>query len=153
MPESTYLPLDLYWLLLLWIAIWGGVTSGMAYLAGWPRLAERFRAMQDVEGERFRFVSGSIGSPKWLPVRYRRCLFLTVADDGLFISVFFLFRALSPPLFIPWNAVETLGEKRIWIIDHTVIYLRGFSTVIMVSGQARQSITRSYERFSNQRRT
>lgn len=153
MSESSYLSFDLYWLFLLWLAIWSGVTSGMAYLSGWPRLAGRFRAIRDVEGERFRFVSGSIGSPKWLPVRYRRCLFLTVADDGLFISVFFLFRAFSPPLFIPWSAVETLGEKRIWIIDHTVIHLRDFSTIIMISGQARQSITRSYEHFSSQRRT
>ena len=51
--------------------------------------------------------SGSVGT-----VAYRSCLTLHVSSEGIYVSVFFLFRLWQPPLFIPWNAVYSARRKR-----------------------------------------
>jgi hypothetical protein len=54
-----------------------GVTSLLAYVSGWTALAQRFRSDGAIEGERFRFASGSMGR-RWKQVTYGNCLFVTV---------------------------------------------------------------------------
>jgi hypothetical protein len=131
--------------------MWFGISALLSFIAGWPNLAARFRATQTTDGERFRFASGSIGASMWLPVNYRSCLFITVASSGFLLSVFFLFRFLSPPLFIPWAQVESVTEQRIWFLNTSVIRIRDSSTKIMVRGRVGQSIIKAYEHFSSQR--
>jgi hypothetical protein len=119
------------------------------FIAGWPSLATRFRSAQTTDGERFRFASGSIGSSIRFPVSYRSCLFFTVTDTGFLLSAFFLFRLLSPPLFIPWEQVESVTEQRIWFLQTAVISIRDSSTKIMVRGRVAQAIMKVYENFSS----
>ena len=52
--------------------------------------------------------SGKVGV-----VNYRSCLTIRVAEDGLFLAVFPLFRAGHPPLFIPWSEFTMLRQKKI----------------------------------------
>jgi hypothetical protein len=141
------------WFIPTFVVGWCCVCILLSYVAGWPKLALRFRSSQPVEGERFRFASGSMGTSTWFPVNYRSCLFLTVNDNGFLISVLFIFRLFSPPLFIPWAEVEAVTEKRLWFFHHAVISIRDYKTKIMVSGGAGRCITETYLRFSKQQRS
>ena len=149
MPTSTFFQPQ--WFFLFFVAMWFGISALLSLMADWPSLAARFQSTQTRDGERFRFASGSIGASMWLPVNYRGCLFFTVADTGLLLSVFFPFRFLSPPLFIPWAQVESISEQRVWFLQTAVIRIRGSSTKIMVRGRAGLAIIKAYERFSSQR--
>ncbi len=141
------------WFIPIFVLGWFCVCSLLAYFAGWPNLALRFRSAQPVEGERFRFASGSMGISTWLPVNYRSCLFFTVNDIGFLVSVLFIFRLFSPPLFIPWAEVEAVTEKRLWLFRHAVISIRGYKTKIMVLGRAGRCISETYLRFTTQQRS
>lgn len=134
----------------LFVVGWFCLTAALSYIAGWTELALRFRSNHPIEGERFWFASGCVGASTWFPVCYRNCLFITVGESGFLMSVFFLFRFLSPPLFIPWFDVESITEQRFWFVRYTVIRIRGFSTKIMVTGRARQGITRACIRLPKQ---
>ena len=141
------------WFIPTFVVGWLCVCSLLAYFAGWPKLAVRFRSSQPVEGERFRFTSGSIGMSTWFPVNYRSCLFFTVNDVGFRISVLFIFRLFSPPLFIPWADVEAVTEKRLWFFRHAVISIRDSKTKIMVLGRAGRCITETFLRVSAPQRS
>lgn len=95
--------LDPAWVVPLLVALlWLGICALLARVGGWSTLAGPYRAKYPVVGERFRFISGSMGQAR-LPVNYKRCLFMVVNRHGLRISVLFPFRFRSPPLFIPWS--------------------------------------------------
>lgn len=153
MPSPPPALLELHWLLALFVVFWTGLSALLAMLAGWPRLATRFRSDQMVAGETFRFASGAMGASIWLPVSYRCNLFYTVADSGLHLSVLFLFRLMSPPLFIPWEQVASITEERIWLINTAVIRLRGTSIMIMVRGRAAHAVKTAYGRYSSRKST
>jgi hypothetical protein len=139
-PES----LDPRWFPALFVAMWL-VSSGLvAHLCGWASLAERFRADSRPEGERFRFVSGSMGW-RFLPVSYGNCLFVTVSPQGLYLSILFPFRFLSPPLFVPWSRVETVIERRILIIRYVIIRIRDHWARISLRGASGRLVKEFYE--------
>jgi hypothetical protein len=148
LPSPTILNPHLFFSLfgLMWFSI-GGLLS---YLSGWRSLAGRFRATQPADGERFRFVSGSVGASTLLPVSYHSCLFFNVGNNGFLVSVFFPFRFLTPPLFIPWAQVDSVKEQRLWFRRHAVVRIRGFSTKIIVPGRAGQCIINVYAQISSQ---
>ncbi|MHB8413786.1 MAG: hypothetical protein ACYDDA_12090 [Acidiferrobacteraceae bacterium] len=149
MPALSSTLLKPPWFFLLFVALWLGLSGLLSYLSGWRRLAARFRATKELEGERFRFASGAIGSSTCLPVSYRGCLLFTVGSAGFRLALAFPFRFLSPPLFIPWAQVESVTERRHWFVRHAIVHLRGYTTRIMVPGRAGQSITQAYARDSS----
>jgi hypothetical protein len=64
------------WFVALFVLWWLFLTGLLAYLGGWTKLAGRFRADGPgvpVDGERFRFASGSLGR-RAFPVSYGNCL-------------------------------------------------------------------------------
>jgi hypothetical protein len=105
---------------LYFVAMWFGVTGLLAYAGGWARLANAFPAEMPVPGDRFRFVSGSMGL-RFVPVSYGNCLFVTVSPSGLRISIFFPFRFLSPPLFVPWSAMESVTQGRYFLLMRSTV--------------------------------
>jgi hypothetical protein len=124
-----------YWFFPLFALLWTGISVVLSMLGGWARLAESFRAAGPVEGERFRFVSGSMGAAS-LPVSYGNCLFVTVNDAGFGLSILFPFRLFSPPLFIPWSAVESVETRRVLFTTRVVVRLRAHWPVLSVRGSA-----------------
>ena len=131
------------WFIPLFAVSWFGICAILAHASGWHRLASRFQPSNSVEGDRFRFASGCMGASTRFPVSYRNCLFLTVGKTGFLMSLFFPFRFRCPPFFIPWVEVESITEERYWFVLCAVIHIRGFSTRIMLSGKAAQSITQA----------
>lgn len=132
------------WFLVSFAVLWVGVVALLAWASGWRAPAERFRSTRPVDGERFRFVSGSIGTSKWFPVYYRGALFITINGEGFLLSIFFPFRLGSPPLFIPWTEAESVTEEAAWFVNRAVVRLRGLPTIIMIAGRAGQRMAETY---------
>ncbi|MFZ6779876.1 hypothetical protein ACO0LD_23835 [Undibacterium sp. Ji83W] len=127
-----------------------GISTALSFLGGWASLATQFRANQAATGERFRFVTGSMGS-RFFPVNYGSCLFVTVSEQGLHLSVFFLFRMFSPPLFLPWSQMETVEKKRYFFRNGTVINMRGQRPKLMLLGAVAEAVATAYAKAEAQK--
>jgi len=145
-PPPPWL-LEPQWFFPFFALFWAGITGLLAILGGWASLATYFRAEGRVEGERFRFVSGSMGI-RFLPVSYGNCLFVTVNEAGFRLSIFFPFRILSPPLFIPWKSVASVESKRLLFFRYTVVHLRDQWPRISIRGNAGRQIEQGYAHAS-----
>ena len=131
------------WFFPFFAAMWCGISALLAMLGGWAWLARSFKAEQSTQGKRFRFVSGSMGASV-LPVSYSGCLFITVGETGFRLSILFLFRLLSPPLFIPWRAIESVESRRLLLSRRTVIRIRDRWPTISIRGEAGEELQRAY---------
>ena len=131
------------WLLPLLVVTWLIACAMLSFMSGWRRLAARFPASSGIDGETYRFASMSLGAGL-LPVHYRNSMFVTVGRSGLSMSVFILFRVMHPPLFIPWSAVETVQPERFWLVNHTVVYIRGFDKRLLFRGRAGKKILEAF---------
>jgi len=127
------------WFYLYFAALWLVITGTLAHWSGWVALAERFRSDAPVEGDRFRFASGSMGR-RWIPVSYGNCLFVTVTPSGLRLSLFLPLRFLSPPLWVPWTAVESVIQKRILFVSVTTLVLKETWPRITLRGAAGRAL-------------
>jgi hypothetical protein len=134
---------DSAWFFPFFVLFWLAITGLLALIGGWRYLAFRFPATDTVEGEKFRFVSGSMGRP-YFPVNYGSCLFVTVGRRGFRLSIFFPFRPLSPPLFFPWSSIESIDEKRFLFMPHTVIGLRDCWPTLSLYGKAGKRVREAY---------
>jgi len=148
---STSSPAFLHppWFFVFFAVMLLAIGVAVSYAPGWRALAERFRSTRSIEGERFRFVSGSIGASTWLSFHYRGCLFVTIGPEGFLLSLFFPFRLGAPSLFIPWTELESVTRQPALFVDRTVIRIRGSSTKIMVVGRAGKRIGEAYEQFAS----
>ncbi|HEX7055217.1 MAG TPA: hypothetical protein VF211_14940 [Burkholderiales bacterium] len=135
--------MEVLWLAPLFVAGWLLFTGAMAHLGGWAALAKDFAADAPPEGQRFRFASGSLGR-SYFPVYYRGCLFLTLAAEGLHLSVLPILRFRMPPLFIPWRAVESIIEERELFMRRTIITLRGHWPRLTLRGQVGERVMLAY---------
>jgi hypothetical protein len=131
--------------------MWVSICVVLSILGGWRSLAGEFRATQCTDGQRFRFVSGSMGTRKF-PVSYGGCLFVTVNDLGFGLSILFPFRPLSPPLFIPWTEVASAETKRFFFVSRAIVRLRGHWPAISIRGTAGKSIVDAFARVSKSTR-
>lgn len=135
------------WFFPLFAVAWFAVCALLSYLSGWRQLSARFADPRSIEGDRFRFVSASIGAIPLLPVNYSSCLFVTVGDAGLSMSLLFVFRFLSPTLHIPWSQVRSVQAKCRFFGNRTVVELRESNIKITLFGRAGR---RALEVFSGQ---
>jgi len=142
--------LEPQWFIPFFAVMWFGAGGALALLSGWWSLASHFRAVNTVAGERFRFVSGSMGF-RFFPVNYGNCLFLTVNDKGFRLAILFLFRFLSPPLFIPWERVESVVERRFLFMRYAAIRVRESWPNLSFYGKAGKGILEAYARVSSKR--
>jgi hypothetical protein len=135
MPDIVliiFLPLAIF--LVVFPALWIGVSSLLSFAGGWALLAERFKATEPAVGEAFRYASALFKRQGMFPVTYRGTLFITVGKEGIHLALHFLFRFLSPPLLIPWTAVESVTEQRHLFGSYGVITIRNCPVKILVLG-------------------
>lgn len=88
------------------VVFWCCVMALVAYLSGWQRLAQRYRATLPVYGKRWNWQSGNVG---W--ASYGGVLILTTNPQGLFMELFFPFGIGHPRLFIPWRDLHHAERK------------------------------------------
>ena len=129
---------------LLWLAI----TGLLAVKSGWTELARAFPSPQRVDGKRFPFASGAMGSDGQ-PVSYGGCLFVTVGDAGIRMSVLLPFRLLSPPLFIPWREVAVVEVKRTRFFTAATIRLHGRDKIIRFRGDIGRRVLDTWARVGS----
>lgn len=70
---------------------------------GWRQLAETYATAKDPVGESAARQTIQIGA-----VTYKRCVALTVADDGLFVSIW------RKTALIPWQEFKGIGESTLF---------------------------------------
>src|SRR5262245_26166109 len=98
---------------LFFAALWLSISLLLSWIGGWQKLAGSYSANQKITGVRFWMNSAGM---RW-GVSYRGCVNLGAAPEGLFLSVFPLFRAGHPPLLIPWADISISRVK--WIFMET----------------------------------
>lgn len=135
------------WFFPMFVLIWVGVCAVLSMLGGWTSLAGEFRARQRTDGQRFRFVFGSMGSRKFR-VSYGGCLFVTVNETGFGLSVLLPFRPLCPPLFIPWTEVVSAETRRLFFVNRAIVRLHRHWPAISIRGAAGKSIVDAFARAS-----
>ena len=121
--------------LLGFVLLWCAISAGLSVASGWHGLARNHRAFDAVEGECFRFASGSIGRGAF-PVGYNNSLNVTVNRTGFRLAVFPLFRLLAPPLFISWRDVASVEIRRSFLVRYAVVRLRADGPQIRLRGEA-----------------
>lgn len=77
-----------------------------------------------------------MGAIPWFPVNYFNCLFVTVNKAGFGMSLLFLFRFLSPRLFVPWGQVESMQEKSGFFGRRAVIRFKDSAVKLTLFGRA-----------------
>lgn len=85
----------------LFVGMWCVISLMLARLGGWHALAQAHRAASKPVGKRFGMESGSIGL-----VSYNGCLTVCVTGEGVYMSVWPMFRLGHPPLFFPWSEIH-----------------------------------------------
>lgn len=148
--EARLVFLEPLWLVLLLALLWLGACALLARIGGWSTLAGSYRAKYPPIGERFSFVSASIGTARF-PISYKGCLFVVVNRHGFHVSVLFPFRFRSPPLFIPWSAVESITEKQFLRTFGVTVRLRNCWPIISVPGRAGHIIREAHAGSSSAR--
>jgi hypothetical protein len=134
------------WFIPTLAGMWLAICLLLSHLGGWSSLVPNFRSNQPVLGTRTRFVSGSMGH-RLLPVSYGNCLFVTVNEEGIGLSILFLFRVFSPPLFIPWSEVESVEQKKAFFASSVAMRVRGHWPTVSIRGTAGKNIDREFAKF------
>jgi hypothetical protein len=97
---------------ILWfVAMWGLMPMLISRASGWALLAEQYRFPDTFTGSTWTFQKGQM---RWL-VGYNNCLTVGADPRGLYLKMFFLFRAAHPPLFIPWRDISYVTKKFLWV--------------------------------------
>jgi hypothetical protein len=108
----TFLPLLFPF---VFAAFWCFISLVLGFVSGWQRLALAYATDQAPRGgTAFSWQSGYVGV-----VRYRNCLNVRVAPEGLFLSTVWLFRLGHKPLLIPWSAIHNPEPRQIFWFHFT----------------------------------
>ena len=127
-------PMPLYYFL-FFVSIWLVVCAGLSHLSGWRKLAKVFKATKHASGHKFYFVTAMVGKGS-LMVKFGSTLFVTVNDQGIRLSVLWVFGMFCPALLIPWDQIEVVDSKGLSLspFGGATIKLRGHDEVIVLSG-------------------
>lgn len=88
----------------------------LAYSGGWATLAESFRTHHRPIGAAISWCSLHF-EPF---TSYRRCIQVTLCDEGIFMIPILLFRFAHPAVLIPWSNVGK-ARKSDWLDAHIVL--------------------------------
>lgn len=129
---------------LCFLALWLFVSALLAHFSGWSSLATEFRATEPTIGDRFYFVSGSMGA-RGIPVNYSNCLTLTIGERGVRLAILLPWRFGSPPLFIPWAMIESVTAKRFLFWRYVQIRFRDRRPRLSLHGRAGRCVLETYD--------
>jgi hypothetical protein len=95
-------------ILLVFFLVW----KQFGKVSGFSQLAQMFPSSYKPQGKDFNLSTIAMGS-----VRYRKCVYITVAGEGLYIKLRSLFPLLpkNPPLLIPWDKIRDGGDSEIYL--------------------------------------
>jgi hypothetical protein len=124
---------------IFFLSLWCGICCLLSWVGGWHSLSSKYGSNRTIAGQHFRFASMSmVRTP--LPVNYNGCLFVTVGDEGIALSVLFPFRPLHPPLLIPWSAIESCTLRNFWFLQRAVVTISSPKQQMAFDGKVSQAI-------------
>jgi hypothetical protein len=116
MDDSSDFP---FWVLplfpIVFVGFWLAIAYLLSFVSGWRALAAHYATDQPPTGVQFGFNSASLRG-----VSFRGSLNLAVADEGLFLWPFLLFRPAFTRLFVPWSDLTATTGKR-WFLTYVVL--------------------------------
>lgn len=92
-----------------------GMAVGAMYVLArkaWWGLAENYPFDRDFEGHRFGVISASING-----VNYNNCLLLKYNEQGLYLRPIFPFRLFHKGVFIPWQEIVAISDRKIFFVS------------------------------------
>lgn len=119
------------------------VGAALAGAGGWRALAERYPTPggTPLEEERYRFSSIRTGGGLLGMATYNSCVTVGVSPRGFSLALWAPFRLFHPPLFIPWEAVESCRSIEWYRGKGAQVAVRDGGS-LTVTGQAAAAITR-----------
>ena len=100
--------------------------GSLSLISGWYFVSRKYPAQHKLANGKQLFNSIGLGSSvapfSWLPVTHSASV--QVNEHGLGISTGMLFRFLSPPIFIPWTALESYVESKVFFRTCVCIRLK-----------------------------
>jgi hypothetical protein len=129
----------------LFAVAWLATNGLAAHLGGWARLAKIYQTHESQAGEHFRFASAWLGHRYFFPDSCGNCLFITVNDSGIRLAIFPLLRFRRPPLFVPWEDVESVSRQRfLFGFWKSVVTIKGQWPRVSIFGKAGQAVHGAY---------
>jgi hypothetical protein len=101
------------------VLFWCAIIFSISAVSGWMVLARRFRPTSTFTGPNWSFQSARM---RWTS-RYGSCLTVGADPTGLQLSVFFLFRAGHPPLFVPWSEISVARRWKFLFVTQVKLML------------------------------
>ena len=83
-----------------------GLPIMMARLSGWSKLAKRFKAAQDPEGDFYPKQSIKVNN-----AAYQRSIDIFISPRGLYLEPGFWLRLSHDPLFFSWEEVVSVDRE------------------------------------------
>jgi hypothetical protein len=94
------------------LAWWIAISLIYSRMSGWRQLSKDFRASSKPPGEARHAGPFLSGVQMRSTCDYSSVIHLSAADDALYLSVVFAFRAGHPPLCIPWKQIDVDKAER-----------------------------------------
>jgi len=88
---------------LLIIGLWFGVNLVISFVSGWAELARVYRFRGQFLGETWSFQSGQMR----MLMGIGNAMKVGADQQGLYLSLLFMFRPGKPPLYVPWQDIAT----------------------------------------------
>lgn len=139
------------WLLLVYpvfaVVIWAATLTALSIGGGWRALAQRFPAASRPAGAIWSFTSATFRT-RLLPIHYGNCVTVTVGEAGVGVAILFVFRAMHPPIMIPWSSIESVGRQAGTLRRRAaVISIRDFDRRIVLYGNAGEKVASTFDRL------
>lgn len=145
----------LMWFIPLWVvgfvALSMGIMALLAQVGGWSELAALYREPEGMVRQPVQsFGMASLALRRgWfpLPVNYSSCAIVDVAAAGLHLRTWRPFRFRHPPLFIPWEQMESMVPGRMLFFSILTIRPRGVGTQISLWGGPAKAVEAAYRQL------
>jgi hypothetical protein len=98
-----------YLFIIYFVMMWFAVLLILSYWSGWSELAQNYPYQGQPILKKKHF--------QWLNMRgvsYKGCITIGGNEQGLYISVMYLFSFGAPSLFIPWQDISIVKKKYWW---------------------------------------
>jgi|WetSurMetagenome_2_1015567.scaffolds.fasta_scaffold00263_7 hypothetical protein len=110
--------------IIFFIILWCLVIAILSLVSGWYQLSKKYPCPADLQIiHDCGLTSLTLGIP-YFPVSFSNCVFVRIANEGIIISILFLFRLLCPPILIPWNEVESVQRIRYMFMNSTLLNIK-----------------------------
>lgn len=98
---------DPHYAVIFFAAFWTGLVYVVSYISGWKDLAGKYPYHGEILTEKKHFQSLSMRFAS----NYNGCVTVGGNQQGLYLSVLYIFRPGHPPMFIPWHEIEAEHKK------------------------------------------